>query len=134
MLRINFIRCSHDNCVSLKLKDDQVLVYWLLYVDDKLIASGSMKDIQELKLQLNSEFEMKDLGKVKRILGMEIIRDRKNKKLFLTQATYLRRVVQKFNMREAKKVSIPLGQHFKLSTEQSPSIPEGVSDMATIPY
>ena len=49
-----------------------------------LIASGSLKDIQELKQQLNSEFEMKDLGKAKRILGMEIIRDTKNKRLFLT--------------------------------------------------
>ena len=134
MLRINFIRCSYDSCVYLKLKDDQVLVYLLLYVDDMLTANGSMKDIQELKLQLSSEFEMKDLGKAKRILGMEIIRDRKNKKPFLTQSTYLRKVVQKFNVHEAKEVSIPLGQHFKLSAEQSHSTPKEVSDMATIPY
>ena len=65
---------------------------------------------------------------------MEIIRDRKNKRLFLTQSTYLKKVVQKFNMHEAKEVSIPLGQHFKLSAEQSPYTPEEVNDMASIPY
>ena len=83
---------------------------------------------------MNSEFEMKDLGEAKRILGMEIIRDRKNKRLFLTQSSYLKKVVQKFNMHEAKEVSIPLGQHFKLSVEQSPTTPEEANDMATIPY
>ena len=37
-------------------------------------------------------------------------------------------------MHEAKEVSIPLGQHFKLSVEQSPSTPEEVNDMASTPY
>ena len=134
MLRSNFIRCSYDSCVYLKMKNHQVLVYLLLYVDDMLIASGSLQDIQEFKQQLNSEFEMKDLGEAKRILGMEIIRDRKNKKLFLTQSTQLKKVVQKFNMHEAKEVSIPLGQHFKLSAKQSPTTPEEANDMVLIPY
>ena len=134
ILRIKFIRCSYDNCVYLKMKNDQVLVYLLLYVDDMLIASGSMQDIQELKQKLNSEFEMKDLGEAKRILGIEIIKDRKNKNIFLTQSNYLKKVVQKFNMHEAKEVLIPLGQHFKLSAEQSPTTPEEANDMATISY
>ena len=124
MLGIKFIRCSYDSCVNLKKKNDQVVVYLLLYVDDMLIASRSMQDIQELKHQLNS----------KGILGMEIVRDRKNKKLFLTQSSYLKKVIQKFNMHKSKEVSIPLGQHFKLSAEQSPTIREKTSDMATIPY
>ena len=134
MLGIKFIRCSYDSCVYLKMKKDQVVVYLLLYVDDMLIASKSVQDIQELKQKLNSEFEMKDLGEAKRILGMAIVRDRKNKKLFLTQSSYLKKVVQKFNMHQAKEVSIPLGQHFKLFADQSPSTPEEANDMATIPY
>ena len=42
MLGIKFIRCSYDSCVYLKMKNDQVVVYLLLYVDDMLIASRSM--------------------------------------------------------------------------------------------
>ena len=96
MLGIKFIRCSYDSCVYLKMKNDQVAVYLLLYIRRwHAYSSKSMQDIQELKQKLNSEFEMKDLGEEKRILGMEMVRDRKNRKLFLTQSSYLKKVVQK---------------------------------------
>ncbi|XP_052291667.1 uncharacterized mitochondrial protein AtMg00810-like [Citrus sinensis] len=38
--------------------------------------SKSKDEIEKLKTQLNQEFEMKDLDKAKKILGMEICRDR----------------------------------------------------------
>lgn len=44
------------------------MIYLLLYVDDILIASVNKSEIVKLKEQLNSEFEMKDLGEDKRIL------------------------------------------------------------------
>jgi len=47
-----------------------------LYVYDILIASKDKKYVCELKVLFNSEFEMKDLGDAKKILGMKIIRDR----------------------------------------------------------
>jgi hypothetical protein len=37
-----------------------------------LIAAKSMKEITALKAHLSSEFDMKDLGAAKKILGMEI--------------------------------------------------------------
>ncbi|KAE8725588.1 hypothetical protein F3Y22_tig00008386pilonHSYRG00069 [Hibiscus syriacus] len=66
------------------LKDGS-FIYLLLYFDDMLIASKSQKEIDKLKAQLNQEFEMKDLGEAKKILGMEISRDRQRGKLCLTQ-------------------------------------------------
>ncbi|GKB30064.1 retrovirus-related pol polyprotein from transposon TNT 1-94 [Tanacetum coccineum] len=42
------------------------------------------------------EHEIKDLGEAKMILGMEIVRDRKLRKLCLTQKQYLRRVLKRF--------------------------------------
>ena len=44
----------------------------LLYVDDMLVAGSDMDEIQMLKKQLSSEFNMKDLGAAKQILGMRI--------------------------------------------------------------
>ena len=40
--------------------------------------------IQKLKMELSKTFEMKNLGNAKRILGMEILRDRKADKLWLS--------------------------------------------------
>ncbi|GJU44747.1 transposable element [Tanacetum coccineum] len=65
-------------------------------VYDMLIASQSSDEIEKLKTRLKSEFEMKDLGKAKMILDMEIVRDRKLRKLCLTQKQYLRRVLKRF--------------------------------------
>jgi len=42
-------------------------IYLLMYVDDMQIASKNRLSIDKLKVQLSSEFEMKDLGETKRI-------------------------------------------------------------------
>ena len=44
-------------------------IYLLLYVDNILIASKSKDETEKLKSQLNQEFEMKDLSKVKKIFA-----------------------------------------------------------------
>ena len=45
---------------------------------------------------------------------MQILHDRKVKKLWLSQEKYIVRVLKRFSMKHAKLVSIPLGSHFKL--------------------
>ena len=59
-------------------------MYLLLYVDDMLIASHDKSLIVELKAQLSHEFDTKDLGPAKKILGMEIQHDRRAGTLFLS--------------------------------------------------
>jgi hypothetical protein len=46
-----------------------------LYVDDMLLIGNNMDIIKEVNKKLSSKFEMKDLGAVNFILGMEIKRD-----------------------------------------------------------
>ena len=58
-----------------------------------LIASKNQAKIEKLKVQLKRKFEMKDLGEAKKILSMEITRDRQSNKLFLSQKEYLKRVL-----------------------------------------
>ena len=50
-----------------------------------LMAAKSKKEITTLKKLLSSEFEMKDLGAAKKILGMKITRDRNSGLLFLSK-------------------------------------------------
>jgi len=68
-------------------------IYLLLYIDDMLIASKNKSAIDKLKKYLSSEFEMKDLGKAKKVLGMEIERDQRSGKVSLTQKGYLQNVL-----------------------------------------
>ena len=106
----------------------------MLYVDDMLIASKSMKEIAALKSQLSSEFEMKDLGPAKKILGMKILGDRKSRLLFLSQENYIKKVLHRFNMHDAKSVSTPIAPHFKLSALQCPSSDKEIEYMSRVPY
>ena len=77
---------------------------------------------------------MKDLGAAKQILGMRIIRDKANGTLKLSQSEYVKKVLNRFNMNEAKPVSTPLGSHLKLSKEQSSKTEEERDHMSKVPY
>ena len=94
-------------------------MYLLLYVDDILIVGGSSSDIERLKNLLKGEFEMKDLGNVKRILGMHIHKDRVTGTLFVSQKRYVNKVLKKFEMLNSKPALTPLGAQFKLFGEMS---------------
>lgn len=85
-----YTRSSFDSCVYFKRTDSGHFIYLLLYVDDMLIASADFVAINHLNILLSSEFEMKDLGAARRILGMEITRNRAKGLLFLSQSNYVK--------------------------------------------
>jgi len=84
MIGHNYSRSNYDSCVYHKKLLDGTYVYLVLYVDDMVIASKSIYEINKLKTLLNNEFEMKNLGAAKKILGTEIHRDRSAGKLYLS--------------------------------------------------
>eukprot|EP00253_Pinus_taeda_P025967 PITA_25967 len=90
-----YTRCHSDHCVYLKRKNDGSYIILLLYVDDMLVAGSNMQEINVLKRKLANSFAMKDLGAAKQILGMRITRDRKNRKLTLSQSEYREKVHEK---------------------------------------
>jgi hypothetical protein len=87
-----------------------------------------------LKRKLANSFAMKDLGVAKKILGMRITRDRKNHKLTLSQGEYIEKVLERFKMQDAKLVSTPLANHFKLTKEMCPKTQEKIDYMSKVPY
>ncbi|KAL2650316.1 hypothetical protein R1flu_018444 [Riccia fluitans] len=127
-----------DPCVYLKQVSNEVfgLVILVLYVDDMLIAAKDKSEVEKVKTHLNMEFSMKDLGPAKHILGMEIHRDVKGGRLWLTQGSYARKVLERFNMLDAKPVGTPLVNHFKhqLSTKFCPLDATEKGLMSKIPY
>ncbi|CAL1388397.1 unnamed protein product [Linum trigynum] len=81
MLELHYNKSPYDCCV-----------------DDMLIAARSKSDIQKLKGLLSAEFDMKDLGVDLKILGMEIYMDRSKKKLFLSEKSYIQKILSRFGM------------------------------------
>ena len=98
MVGNRYSRSSYDSCVYFRKTHDGSFIYLLLYVDDMLIVAKNMSDIEELKKELNRVFEMKDLDAAKKFLGMEIERARKGGKLYLTQKSYIEKVLERFDL------------------------------------
>ena len=134
MIGQGYCRSQFDDCIYFQTFQDGSFIYLLLYVDDMLIASCDKFSIRKLKTQLSNEFEMKELGVAKKILGMEICRDRQAGKLFLSQQRYIKKVLDRFNMNDCKPVSTPLAAHFKLSSDLCPYTKEDMEYMSYVPY
>ena len=57
---LGFVRSKVDHCVYYK-QVGKHFIYLVLYVDDMLVGNN-MDVIKEVKMQLSSKFDMKDLG------------------------------------------------------------------------
>ena len=134
MMSQEYKRTFADPCVYVRRFHDDKFIKLLLYVDDMLIVGQDVNMIQKLKRELSKTFDMKDLGNAKRILGMEILRNRKADKLWLSQERYIERMLERFNMKNSKPVSTPLAGDFKLSKRLYPSTEKEKGKMSVIPY
>ena len=65
---------------------------------------------------------MKDLGEANYILGIKLLRDRKNKVLALSQALYIDKILARFSIENSKKGTLPFRDGVHLSKEQSPKL------------
>ncbi|KAE8665844.1 Retrovirus-related Pol polyprotein from transposon TNT 1-94 [Hibiscus syriacus] len=130
---LGYNRLNADPCAYFKRSGDNDFVILLLYVDDMLVAGPNKDHIEELKAQLGREFEMKDLGSTNKILGMQIHRDKSNRKIWLSQKNYLKKILSRFSMQDCKPISTPLPINFKLSSSMSPSSEEEM-EMSRVPY
>ncbi|KAH9744862.1 hypothetical protein KPL70_003863 [Citrus sinensis] len=104
MVSKGYHRSRYDSCVYFGGSDQGGVAYLLLYVDDMLIASKYKSEIERLKNLLKVEFEMKDLGNAKRILGMDIIKDRSAGTLFLSQEKYIKKFLERSDIAYAVSV------------------------------
>jgi hypothetical protein len=133
MLGLGFKRSKEDHCVYFKLIGDH-LIYLLLYVDDMLLIGNNKEIIQDVKIQLSSKFDMKDLSASNFILSKEIKRDQKRRKLSLNQRKIVETILQRFNTQECKPVKVPIPVGVNLSADQCPKTHEEEEDMSRISY
>ncbi|GJW65677.1 retrovirus-related pol polyprotein from transposon TNT 1-94 [Tanacetum coccineum] len=68
MVRHGLSRSAYDCYVYHKKAPLRSLIYLLLYVDDMLVAAKDIEEVNKLKIFLNTEFDMKDLGAAQKIL------------------------------------------------------------------
>ncbi|XP_019184653.1 PREDICTED: uncharacterized protein LOC109179610 [Ipomoea nil] len=88
----------------------------LVYVDDIVIASANLKIIQEVKQQLSTNFQIKDLGPLKYFLGLEVARHSKG--IAVCQKKYAIELLEDTGFTSAKPVYSPTVPSHKLSKDE----------------
>ena len=111
-----------------KRYDEGDFLILLLYVDDMLIVGQDIKRIMSLKKALGKSFSMKDLGPTKQILGMHIVRE------ICDNEKYVTKILERFNMLEAKPVGSMLTKNSNMNAKQCPRGEKEKAEMRKVPY
>ena len=109
---LQFKRIDSDHAVFIA-RTQLSTIYLALFVDDIAIFGDDEPLISNIKAKLSSHFKMKDLGLMKRFLGLDITRNGYGD-VILSQSHYLERVLHRFGMQDCKPVHCPLPSNIKL--------------------
>ena len=87
------------------------------HVDDILVFAKDISLVNNLYKDLtsSSKLEVTNLGKIKEFLGVEIIRDRANRSLIITQRNFIAKILEKYKKQDNKPKSLPLPIGLQLS-------------------
>lgn len=115
-----FLQSKVDPCLFIKVADDKT-IFIIIHVDDFLIVSKNVNEIDETATHLKTKFELIDLGLLKKYLGIEI---RKNIDGFhcMKQTNYIDNIINKFGLQDAKPSGIPLDTGYLKIRKSQPAM------------
>lgn len=111
IVSLGFVQSKSDYCLYV-LSQEKEVVYLVIYVDDTLMAGSRIDLMNSIIEKLSQEFKMKDLGPVKRFMGLNI--DIKPNLIEIDQSHYIRKILHKFSMKECNPLKTPMEVNLKL--------------------
>lgn len=133
ILSYGFVEIIVDRCIYMKVSGSKFAIL-VLYVDDILIAANDMGMLRDVKKYLSSNFEMKDMGEASYVIGIEIIRDRSQGLLSLSQKGYINKVLKRYGMDKCSIGKAPIQKGDQFSKMQCPKNELERKEMERIPY
>ena len=104
-----------DSSLSIKSQGGKLAIV-LVYMDDLIITRDDEYVLQRTGENLLVRFQMKELGVLKDLLGLEV--ERCKKRPFLCQQKYPRELLKKCGMHEYKQKSTPMKANDKLCSKE----------------
>nr|GEZ62428.1 integrase, catalytic core [Tanacetum cinerariifolium] len=133
VVKIVSVRCVvnlavQNNWPVCQLDVNNAFLYALLvYVDDIIITGNNSSEIEKLKAFLNTKFMIKDLGRLKYFLDIEVINTENG--LCMSQRKYCLDLLTEFGLLACKPSATPLEQNLSMTNE--PTVSDPVLDNVT---
>ncbi|KAJ0514307.1 putative RNA-directed DNA polymerase [Helianthus annuus] len=108
LIEMGFEQSKNDYSLFIKSKNN-VFVSLLVYVDDIVVTGNDENEINLVKTELSQKFMIKDLGKLKYFLGIEVIESELG--ICLSQRKYCIDLIDEFGMLGSKPVFNPIEQN-----------------------
>uniref|UniRef100_A0A1Y1MYL6 Retrovirus-related Pol polyprotein from transposon TNT 1-94 n=1 Tax=Photinus pyralis TaxID=7054 RepID=A0A1Y1MYL6_PHOPY len=108
-------QCNGDKCVY-KGEFNGAKVLLILFVDDGLIIGENKSILSVILDKLKVKFNIV-INEPNYFVGLEISRDRASKSICVSQRNYVKQLVKRFNLEDAKCSSVPADPHAMMSSE-----------------
>jgi hypothetical protein len=116
LTRLGFLRCEADYAVFIfdHVNGEGVRVICIIawHVDDGLAGSNNRVFLDRTKAQIAERFGISDLGPVTKYLGIQFIRDRKTRELWMHQEDYITYLLDEHRLTNCNTVSLPMDANF----------------------
>ena len=105
-----------------------------VFTDNITIASPSTASADQVVAKLSEHFKLRYLGPTSFLLGIQITRDRSNRRIPLSQHQYILDMLERYGFSGCSPIKTPMEPKLRSSAQDGPSTPEEKAAMAKIPY
>lgn len=130
--RFGLQRSSTDSCIYFRRNEKEFTII-CIWVDDGLLASSSKDALIDILSYLSDHFDIRS-AQVDTFVGLQIKRDRQQRKLYVSQPVYTENILRRFNMADCNPRNVPADPNVHLTFGKSSSGEPVPTVKDTVPY
>ncbi|KAF8756684.1 disease resistance protein [Rhizoctonia solani] len=134
LANLEFVCFNLDNCVFMPRRKDNGLILIAVHVNNLTGATSNNSVWSQFCNELNAKHKLKNLGRAKELLGLEITQDSQTGTASITQTRYIEELAKQYNVSHLPPLSLPLLPRQKFSKVQCPTLEEEKVKMKGVPY
>jgi hypothetical protein len=130
MTTLKFKRSEVDQAVFYRQEVVMgILIIVLVHVDDCSIVASTQPLIDQFKIEIRKHVEIIDLGDLHCILGIEVQRVCEERKIMLSQHSYIDSILRCYGLEDLKPIPTPMDPNLRFSSTQSPTATDDIAKM-----
>src|SRR5487761_336488 len=126
------VSTADPDVFTARIKDDVLVL--AVHVDDCAMTGSSPELIAEYKQKMHARYALTDLGPVRWPLGIKVPRARTAHTISLSREAYIKSILARFSLADAKSYSTPMVPSASYSKSDSPASATDAARMRKVPY